>query len=85
MPGEGEEAVKYQGRYYRLSPERNVYLPDKSVDERYYILTLFAVAKDKNGKVVAVFVNANNVPDGATDNTVYGVISAYDGRVKDYF
>ena len=46
VPGEGEEAVKYQGRYYRLSPERNVYLPDKSVDERYYILTLFAIAKE---------------------------------------
>ena len=24
IPGEGEEAVKYKGRYYRLSPERNV-------------------------------------------------------------
>lgn len=46
IPGEGEEAVKYKGRYYRLSPERNVYLPDKSVDERYYILTLFAIAKE---------------------------------------
>ena len=23
IPGEGEEAVKYQGRYYRLSLERN--------------------------------------------------------------
>lgn len=46
VPGEGEEAIKYQGRYYRLSPERNVYLPDKAVDERYYILTLFAVAKE---------------------------------------
>ena len=46
IPGEGEEAVKYQSRYYRLSSERNVYLPDKSVDERYYILTLFAVAKE---------------------------------------
>ena len=45
-PGEGEEAVNYQGRYYRLSSERNVYLPDKSEDERYYILTLFAVAKE---------------------------------------
>ena len=46
IPGEGEEAVKFKGRYYRLSPERNVYLPDKSVDERYYILTLFAIAKE---------------------------------------
>lgn len=46
IPGEGEEAVNYQGRYYRLSSERNVYLPDKSEDERYYILTLFAVAKE---------------------------------------
>lgn len=46
IPGEGEEAVNYQGRYYRLSSERNAYLPDKSEDERYYILTLFAVAKE---------------------------------------
>lgn len=57
----------------------------RELDTATWTDKLFAVAKDKNGKVVAVFVNANNVPDGATDNTVYGVISAYDGRVKDYY
>lgn len=46
VPGENEEALKYQGKYYRLSHERNVYLPDKTVDDRYYLLTLFAIAKE---------------------------------------
>lgn len=34
VPGENEEALMYQGRYYRLSHERNVYLPDKTMDEK---------------------------------------------------
>lgn len=46
VPGENEEALMYQGRYYRLSHERNVYLPDKTMDDRYYLLTLFAIAKE---------------------------------------
>ena len=46
IPGENEEALMYQGRYYRLSHERNVYLPDKTMDDRYYLLTLFAIAKE---------------------------------------
>ena len=46
VPGENEEAFMYQGRYYRLSHERNVYLPDKTMDDRYYLLTLFAIAKE---------------------------------------
>ncbi len=46
VPGENEEAFMYQGKYYRLSYERNVYLPDKTLDDRYYLLTLFAIAKE---------------------------------------
>lgn len=46
MPGENEEALMYQDKYYRLSHERNVYLPDKTLDDRYYLLTLFAIAKE---------------------------------------
>ena len=36
----------FQDKYYRLSHERNVYLPDKTLDDRYYLLTLFAIAKE---------------------------------------
>ena len=46
MPGENEEALMFQDKYYRLSHERNVYLPDKTLDDRYYLLTLFAIAKE---------------------------------------
>ena len=45
------------------------------------------VAYDKDGKVVAAFVNyaQGKNPAGATDNTIYGIISAANGRVKDYY
>lgn len=46
MPGENEEALMFQDKYYRLNHERNVYLPDKMLDDRYYLLTLFAIAKE---------------------------------------
>lgn len=45
VPGENEEALMYQGRYYRLSHERNVYLPDKTMDDRYYLLTLLRLQR----------------------------------------
>ncbi|MCI9265005.1 MAG: S-layer homology domain-containing protein [Oscillospiraceae bacterium] len=40
---------------------------------------------NKDGKVVAAFVNMQNTPNGATDNTVYGIITAENGRIKDYY
>lgn len=45
-PAEKEEAIYYKGVYYRLSESRGVYLEDKTEDERYYVLTLFAIAKE---------------------------------------
>ena len=46
MPAEKEEALLYKGKYYRLSETRGVYTEDKTQDERYYILTLFSIAKE---------------------------------------
>ena len=40
---------------------------------------------NKDGKVVAAFVNMQGTPNGATDNTVYGIITAENGRIKDYY
>lgn len=45
-PAEREEAIQYRGDYYRLSETRGIYLEDKTEDERYFILTLFSVAKE---------------------------------------
>lgn len=45
-PAEREEALRYKGKYYRLSETRGIYLEDKTEDERYFILTLFAIVKE---------------------------------------
>ena len=31
-----------------------------------------------------MFINLQRTPDGATDNTVYGIVSAENGTIKDY-
>lgn len=36
----------YNGRYYSLSEQRIPYMRDKSNDERFFILTLFGIAKE---------------------------------------
>lgn len=39
-----EDILEYQGKYYSLSGSRIPYLRDKTVDERFFILSLFAIA-----------------------------------------
>jgi plasmid segregation protein ParM len=43
-PPFGEEILRYDGKYYSLSDKRIPYLRDKSSDERFFILSLFAIA-----------------------------------------
>lgn len=43
-PPFGQNVLFYKGKYYTLSDQRIPYMRDKTVDERYFILTLFAVA-----------------------------------------
>ena len=45
-PEDTEEAIFYNGDYYMETVERFSYLYDKSVDDRYYILTLLALARE---------------------------------------
>lgn len=40
------EWLKYDGIYYCLSAERIGYTKDKTKDERFFVLTLFAIAKE---------------------------------------
>ena len=41
----GRDVLQYQGKYYQLSDQRIPYRRDKTEDERFFILTLFAIAK----------------------------------------
>jgi len=43
-PPFGDDILKYKGKYYTISDRRIPFLRDKTIDDRFYILTLFAVA-----------------------------------------
>ena len=40
----GGDCLYYKGKYYTLTDKRIPYLRDKTIDNRFYILTLFAIA-----------------------------------------
>jgi plasmid segregation protein ParM len=40
----GDEVLKYQGKYYTLTNQRIPYRRDKTEDDRFFILSLFAIA-----------------------------------------
>ena len=39
----GGETLTYQGKYYTLTDQRIPYRRDKTEDERFFVLTLFAI------------------------------------------
>ena len=43
-PPFGENVLYYNGKYYTLSDQRIPYMRDKTRDERFFVLTLFAIA-----------------------------------------
>ena len=43
-PPFGEDVLKYNGKYYTITEKRIPFMRDKSADDRFYILTLFAIA-----------------------------------------
>lgn len=43
-PGLQADCIHWNGRYYTLTEKRISYLRDKTEDDRFYVLTLFAVA-----------------------------------------
>lgn len=49
-PARGEQYLRYGGKYYTLSEQRIPYQRDKTLDYRFFILTLFAVAMELEGK-----------------------------------
>ena len=45
-PARGEKFLFYEGKYYVLSENRIPYQRDKTHDDRFFILTLFAIVKE---------------------------------------
>ena len=47
-PPFGDNIMFYNGKYYTLSDQRIPYIRDKTEDDRFFILTLFAIAYEIN-------------------------------------
>ncbi|MDD5938773.1 MAG: hypothetical protein PUC36_07160, partial [Clostridiales bacterium] len=47
-----------------------------------FTATITTAVTNSDGKVVAVFADLGNTPAGATDTTVYGIVTASNGRVE---
>ena len=45
-PPMAEEILEYDGKFWTLSGQRLSYMRDKTCDDRYFILSLFAIAKE---------------------------------------
>lgn len=56
------EYLQYNGRYYALTEQRIPYMRDKTLDDRFFILTLFAVAMEadipkwKRGRLIRLWI-----------------------------
>lgn len=74
----GTEILKYKGKFYQLSDQRIPYHRDKTEDDRYFVLTLFAIAKE---------IEAAGVyrPDVIPVQLAVGLPPAYCGAQKPAF
>lgn len=44
--GKNADFMRFNGKYYILTEERGTYMRDKTKNDRYYWLTLFAIGKE---------------------------------------
>lgn len=49
--GFGVDIMEYNGKYYSLDGKRIKYMRDKTADDRFFILTLFGIAKEIEKKI----------------------------------
>ena len=66
QPARDEEYLEYEGNFYTLSERRIPYQRDKTQDSRFFILTLFAIAKElkRTGQVLPEDVVQITLPIG---------------------
>ena len=65
-PARGEKFLFYEGKYYVLSENRIPYQRDKTQDDRFFILTLFAIVKEleENSQIQPEDVIQVDIPIG---------------------
>lgn len=82
MPGEREEVISYEGQYYITTSRRISYMEDKTEDERYFILTLFAIGKE----LEAMETQERMIPNGLIEiELLVGLPSAHYGKHRRTF
>ena len=76
-PPMADEVLEYDGSYWTLSGQRQAYQRDKTRDESYFILTLFAIAKE--------MVHAGGLSSAAKIDLAVGLPPEHYGILRDKF
>ena len=76
-PPMADEVLEYDGSYWTLSGQRQAYQRDKTRDESYFILTLFAIAKE--------MVHAGGLSNTAKIDLAVGLPPEHYGILRDKF
>ena len=84
MPGEKEEVIRYEDKCYLVSNKRIAYMENKTEDDRYFILTLIAIAKElerlKQQKAEPL------IPNGLIEiELLVGLPPVHYGKLRDAF
>ena len=75
------EMLEYDGKFWTLSGQRISYMRDKTKDERYWILTLFAIAKELEKKEIGFEYLHGGVPSEKRKNLVDNFMNEPSSRV----
>lgn len=77
-PGFGTDYLAYQGKFYALTDQRIPYRRDKTEDERFFILTLFAIVTTMTARILAIReIASKNIAKYVSLLKVSGVASLY--------
>ena len=76
-----DEVLEYDGRYWTLAGKRISYMRDKTQDDRFFILTLFAIAKELEKQGVSLSLCSIDLAVGLPPEH-YGVLK---DRFANYF
>ena len=76
-PPMADEVLEYNGEFWTLSGQRLPYRRDKTRDESFFILTLFAIAKE--------LANAGSLPSAEKIDLAVGLPPEHYGLLKDKF
>lgn len=78
-PGVSGDYIFWNGKYYTLTERRIAYLRDKTVDDRFYILTLFAIAYEMQRKGIEESLDPLEV------TLLVGLPPAHYGQLRERF